>query len=168
MVLVGLGNLGYRVFSELARKGVRANVVEVDAAAPFLSAVLPRAWVVPGDARLPGTLQEAGVEGATVLLALTGSDVANLGCALAGQSLRPGLRTVVRVFSPAFAQKVVKGFQFDAGVSASALAAPVLVAAALAEGTVWAYDWGDALLSVRRGASGLEATLQELSRRPDA
>jgi Trk K+ transport system NAD-binding subunit len=139
VVVVGLGNVGYRTVDELARLGIETTAVDRDPERALLNASLEQASLVAGDGRLPATLSSARIEHATALVAATGDDAANLGAALTARRLAPTVRTVVRVFDGDFARKVEEGGLANAALSSSRAAAPAFVAAALFEGVLAAY-----------------------------
>ncbi len=93
----------------------------------------------------------------------------NLGVALAARRLRPDVRTVVRLFDPDFARKVQEAFSVDAALSASLLAAPAFVAAALFPGVLAAFvEDGRFFVLLRGDAARLrsEGARPLLGRRP--
>ena len=66
---------------------------------------------------------------------------------LSAKSLRPGLRTVVRLFAADLASKVQRGLRVDAALSAAHIAAPSLVAAVI-DGAQEAFEAEGYLLSL--------------------
>lgn len=150
VVVVGLGHVGYRVVDELLRLGVPVVGVDLDPEGAFLSAVRSRAAVVIGDARLDGTLDRCRIEHARALVAATHDDSVNLGLGLAARNRNPRLRTVIRLAEAGFARKVETALRVDAALSASRMAAPTFVAAALWPDVVQAFLAGDRLLVLRR------------------
>lgn len=147
-ILVGLGNLGMRVATELQRSKAPHLVVERDPSADFIEGIRTTTAVITGDGRLVTTLREAGVETATAIIAATGDDAVNLGVALEARKQNPAIRSIVRLFDADLARKVQDGMRIDAALSASTLAAPVFVAAALHPRVVAAMVLGDELLSL--------------------
>jgi voltage-gated potassium channel Kch len=169
VVVVGLGNVGYRIVEELRRAGETVVAIDRDPEAEFAEAVRGLGAVVTGDSRLPETLQKAGVPRARAVVAVTHDDAVNLGVALAARRLRPDVRTVVRLFDPDFARKVQEAFHVDAALSASLLAAPAFVAAALFPGVLAAFvEDGRFFVLLRGDAARLrsEGARPLLSRRP--
>lgn len=131
VIVVGAGNLGFRVLDELRRMGRQAVAVSLSAEEDLIADIRARHAVVPGDARMDSVLTAASVSTAAAVLAVTGDDAVNLGVGLAAKKLAPRVRTVIRVFDPEFAAKVERGLGLDVALSASAIAAPTFVAAAL-------------------------------------
>lgn len=159
VVVVGLGNVGYRIVEELRRAGEAVVAVDRDPESEFAGAVRGLGAVVTGDSRLPETLHKAGVPRARAVVAVTHDDAVNLGVALAARRMRPDVRTVVRLFDPEFARKVQEAFHVDAALSASLLAAPAFVAAALHPGVLAAFvEDGRFFVLLRGDAAGLRPT----------
>ncbi|MFO0660053.1 MAG: NAD-binding protein [Polyangiaceae bacterium] len=147
-ILVGLGNLGMRVATELQRAHAAHLVIERDPNDDFIEAIRTETAVINGDGRLVATLREAGIDKASAIIAATGDDAVNLGVALEARRHNPKLRTIVRLFDADLARKVQEGMRIDAALSASAIAAPVFVAAALHPHVVAATVIGDDLLTL--------------------
>jgi Trk K+ transport system NAD-binding subunit len=139
VVVAGIGDVGYRTVEELSRMGARIVVVDTDPSTKYLTAVRNRASVVIGDAREAEILVRAGVETAAATLATTGDDAVNLSIGLAAKRINPSGRSVLRAFDGDFAAKVQHTLSIDAAMSASRIAAPSFVAAALYEGLVAAF-----------------------------
>jgi Trk K+ transport system NAD-binding subunit len=131
VVVVGIGNVGYRVAEQLRGSDQRIVAIDRDSHADLVETVRGHTTVVVGDARLPDTLLKAGITGARAIVAVTHDDPTNLAVALAAKQLAPGIRTVVRVFDADFARKAQSALGIDVALSASMVAAPVFVAAAL-------------------------------------
>lgn len=151
VVVVGIGNLGYRIAEELARAGVEAAAVDVRPSVE-LQAGLGSTPLMVGDGRLDAVLLEAHAEGARALVAVTGDDAVNLAVGLASVRKR-GIPAVVRLFDADFAQKA-STLSLRAALSASALAAPSFVASALFEGVRYAFVTHDELVALCDVAGG--------------
>src|SRR6185436_14638016 len=124
VVVVGMGNVGYRVVLALQQVGVPVVALDSDPDAPFLATVRTLAPVILGDARLNETLERAGLPRARAVVAATDDDSANLGIGLAAHRMSPDVRTVVRLFDAGFARKVESSLGIDAALGASRIAAP--------------------------------------------
>jgi Trk K+ transport system NAD-binding subunit len=131
VVVAGLGTVGYRVVRLLRQLGVDAVALEMDAANRFASAGTAHVPVIIGDARLPEELARVGIGRAAVLLATTDDDLVNITACLQARSLNPGIRTVARIFDETLGLSAGPSLGIDAVVSASRLAAPAFVGAAL-------------------------------------
>lgn len=178
VVVVGLGNLGYRILGELRRGGVEAVAVALSETEEFAADVRQHHALVVGDARMRATLHQAGVGSAAAVIAVTGDDAVNLSVGLATRQLSRAARTVVRLFDADFARKVERGLGLDGALSASAIAAPTFVAAALYEGvrdafvidgelvTLWDHDEPDAWVGLTPEQVAREFGEQILLRKP--
>jgi len=150
VVVVGLGNVGYRALSELVRTGHEIAAVDRDPENEFIISLSAERRVVTGDGRLEATLRSAGAERARAVVAATGDDAVNLAVALSARRLSPGVRTVVRIFDAAFAQKIEDSALAGRALSASRVAAPFFVASALVDGVLAAYVEPGRLLVLRQ------------------
>jgi Trk K+ transport system NAD-binding subunit len=156
VVVVGMGNVGFRVVHELQQVGVPVVAVEADPDAPFLATVRGLAPVVLGDARLNETLERAGLARARAVVAATSDDSVNLGIGLAARRMNPRVRTVVRQFDAEFARKVERALGIDAALGASRIAAPTFAASALFPDVAQAFIVQDRLIVALRRPVGSE------------
>jgi Trk K+ transport system NAD-binding subunit len=131
IVVVGLGNVGYRIVDELRRTGARMIAIERNGDGEFVEAVRAHLPVIIGDARVRETLVKAGVAKARAVIAATQDDAVNLSVSLTAEQMNPRVHTVVRLFDADFARKAQATLNIDFAISAPALAAPAFVAAAL-------------------------------------
>lgn len=131
LVVVGLGNVGYRVVEQLRRSGQRVVAVDHDAQADFVQAARAHIPVVLGDARVPDTLLKAGIDRAQAVVVVTHDDPTNLAVGLTARQLAPAIRTVVRLFDADFARNAQDSLGIDVAMSASMVAGPVFVGASL-------------------------------------
>lgn len=156
VVVVGMGQVGYRVTLALQEVGVPLVAVDSDPGAPFLAAVRTLAPVVIGDARLPETLERAGLWRARAVVAATSDDAVNLGIGLAAHRMSADVRTVVRLFDADFARKVEGALGIDVALGASRIAAPTFVASALYPDVVKAFIVRDRMLILRFCRAGAD------------
>jgi Trk K+ transport system NAD-binding subunit len=131
VIVCGLGHVGFRIACLLARLGMRGTVVAREASDDRRAAVAPHFSVILGDAREDRLLIEAGIQRATAILAVTNDDLANVSMALDARRLNPNITIVARVFDQKLAMHLEESVEIDRVLSASALAAPAFVAAAL-------------------------------------
>jgi Trk K+ transport system NAD-binding subunit len=132
VVLVGLGNVGARVLSQL--RDLEIPVVAVDASAEARGMARAARLGVPvviGDASREEVLRETHLASARALIAVTSNDVVNLEAALHGRVMRPDLRVILRLFDDDLARRVERTFGIDVSRSVSFLAAPTFLAAVL-------------------------------------
>lgn len=156
VVVVGMGNIGFRVVDELAALGVPAVAVDADGDGPFLATVRAKASLVVGDARLEDTLQRAGLSQARSVVAVTDDDSVNLGIGMAAKRMNPQVRTVVRLFDAELARKVESSLGIDTAFSSSRIAAPTFVAAALFPDVAKAFIVRDRLFVLTPRQAGAE------------
>ncbi len=131
-IVCGLGGVGMQVVTELMENGQEVVVLEPDADNRFLPMVQAlKVPVIRGDASLAATLQEAKIDRAASLLAVTSNDMANLEIALSAKASSPRLPVIVRTQDPEFAALSQQVFDFDAILSPTELAAPSFAASAL-------------------------------------
>lgn len=131
VIVVGLGSVGIRCVMELRKMGVNVVAIDSDANANFRSLLDRHTAFVSGDSRDPDTLTRAGIGNATALLAVTGDDAVNLSVCLSAKTSNSAVRVVARLFDAEFAGKVHGKLDIDAAMSASRIAAPSFVGAAL-------------------------------------
>ncbi|MFE0255785.1 NAD-binding protein [Streptomyces sp. NPDC059010] len=136
VVLLGLGKVGTRVLSRLHELGIPVVCVEEDPEARGIPVARRiRVPVVIGDATQEGVLESARINRAHSLLALTSSDTTNLEAALYARSVKPDLRTALRLYDDDFAAAVYRTLRaahpraLTRSRSVSTLAAPAFAGA---------------------------------------
>jgi Trk K+ transport system NAD-binding subunit len=136
VVVVGLGAVGARVVEGLVAAGTSVIVVDRDEDNRYLAQA--RSLGVPvviGDATQPATLRTVGLARAAAVAVLTSDELVNIETGLAvrgelGERCKD-VPVVLRVFDAALAETVETSLGFAYVRSASALAAPWFVGAAL-------------------------------------
>jgi Trk K+ transport system NAD-binding subunit len=108
------------------------------------------AQVVRGDAALRESLNLVNVAAARCIVVATSDDMANIQTALNARQIKPGIRVILRTFDLRTAQQVASTFGFEVALSASALAAPTFVSAALGHTVGQMFALGDYSLAVAR------------------
>lgn len=98
VVLVGFGQVGFRLAQELLERGIAVIAIERDAEAP--SVRLAKAAGIPvalgrGDDR--ETLQRVGIGKCAAVAAVTSDDLVNVAVGLAAEDLRPEVPIVLRL-----------------------------------------------------------------------
>ena len=98
VVMVGLGQVGFRMAQALIHRGRAVIVVESDSTAPYVR--LARRAGIPvaigrGDDR--GTLESVGVRHCAVVAAVTSDDLVNVSVGLAAKELSPAVQLVLRL-----------------------------------------------------------------------
>ncbi len=146
ILVCGMGHVGFRIVELLLRLGERVVVLTKETRADWRRAVEAAGGrLVPGDARDPGRLAEAGLAEARVLLAVTDRDPVNLEIALDARRARPDLPVVVRLFDQTLAQELEATHGVRRALSVSALAAPAFAGAALGESVLASFASGGKL-----------------------
>jgi trk system potassium uptake protein TrkA len=97
VIIAGGGRVGFETATLLADRGHDVTIIERDERAVSDIADEWVATVIRGDATNPEILEQAGIEGADVIAALTGVTGVNLAVCLAAAELAPPIRTVARI-----------------------------------------------------------------------
>ncbi|MFI9327002.1 NAD-binding protein [Kitasatospora sp. NPDC052868] len=130
VIVVGLGNVGTRVATQLHGLGVPVVGLERDPQARGIAAL--RALGIPvvvGDGPLEDQLRRARLKHSRALVAVSGDDATNLEAALEARAGKPEVRVVVRIFDDNFAGHLYATLDNAASRSVSYLAAPAFAAA---------------------------------------
>ena len=132
VIVAGSDGIAVRLVQELVALGEGVVVIVRDME-PRFRAHLERdgVRVLEGDARDVSDLQLAGLDSAAGLAIVEDDDVGNLHAALAARGARPELRLVVRMFNQNLGSRLEALFPDAHILSASAIAAPAFLAAAL-------------------------------------
>ena len=132
VIVLGVGHVGLRVTRTLVQMGF--DVVGVDQKVkPDIDAELSQLGVplIVADARLPATLEQAGLRDAQALIVCTANDQTNLEITMRARDMNPNVRIVVRMWDSQFAQQLQRFMGVQAVLSASDLAAPAFAGAAV-------------------------------------
>ncbi|WP_253737162.1 potassium channel family protein [Halohasta salina] len=97
VIIAGGGRVGFETAALLADHGHDVTIIERDERIVDEIADEWVATVIEGDATDPGIIEQAGIERADVIAALTGETGLNLGVCLAASELSPEIRTVARI-----------------------------------------------------------------------
>lgn len=134
IVVCGLDTLGLRLVKELRRLGEDVVVVVEEAEARRVAeATSVGASIVRGGYVDEATLHRADVQTARALALVEQNDVGNLHAGLTAQEINPQLRIVVRLFNDPLREAAESLLHDSIALSASAMAAPLFVSAALDE-----------------------------------
>jgi len=96
-IIAGGGRVGFQTAEILANRGHDVTIIERDERVVSEIADEWIATVIQGDATNPDIIEQAGIEQADVVAALTGETGLNLAVCLAASELTPGIRTVARI-----------------------------------------------------------------------
>jgi len=168
VVVLGLGNLGYRTMLHLLAAGVEVAACESLSSGRFVA--IARRLGVPvliADANYLDSLRALSVERARAVVAATSDDLANLEAALAARELNPDTRVITRLFDQELAERAQEQLHITECQSVSALATPAFVAAALGDGVLSIIErrrclWLLAEVAIAQGSAVEGMTLGEL------
>jgi Trk K+ transport system NAD-binding subunit len=165
VVLCGLGRVGQGILDLLCRLGERVTVVTLSAEAEA-GVSLTGVRIVVGDARDEKVLAQAGLDQAKALIAATDRDLDNVMIALHARQVAPNLPVVARLFDENLADRLRESLGIRHGYSASALAAPSYVAAALGDTVLTTFEaggqtWDIEQYPVSRGSAWVGRTVGE-------
>jgi voltage-gated potassium channel Kch len=150
VVLLGDDGLGVRVLQELRELGIAVTAVCMRPEAPFaLAAQAAQVPLVVGDPENEDTLKEAGVDKASVCGLLGDADLTNLHVALELQEMAPRARVVMRLFNISLTGAVRSMLGDVAVLSATELAVPAFVEAALRGSVGFELRAGDRQVAVQ-------------------
>ncbi len=148
VVVIGSDRVGYRAAERLAGDGCTVCVVALPGSW-LAEAPLPASWGLVRARPEGHVLLDAGLRGATALLAVSEVDEVNLGAALAAREASPGVRLVIRQFNTRLARLLAQHLPDADILSLSALAAPTFALSALTPGVLFAHSFGDETLVLR-------------------
>lgn len=134
VIVIGLGSVGARIVTDLRADGLEVAIIDRDERNRYLPQMRSLgASVLVGDATLPGTLHDAGIDRAAGVAVVTSDDLVNIDTGLAVRAItgERELPTALRIFERDLAR--VLGTSLDAGQARSTaeLATPWFVGAAL-------------------------------------
>ena len=97
IIIAGGGRVGFQTAELLAARDENVTIIEHNG--EIVSDIADEwvATVIHGDATDPGIIEQAGIERADAIAALTGNAGLNLAVCLAASELNPGIRTVARI-----------------------------------------------------------------------
>ena len=123
IIICGLGRLGFFIAEELYKKGEKILIIEPNNDSPnnqyFRNLGVA---VYSGNARLPGILENAGVQNARALIAVTNDDYTNLEIGLNARTYHPDLKLILRIFDDSMAQIIKEKMNIHLTLSMSAIA----------------------------------------------
>jgi trk system potassium uptake protein TrkA len=130
VIVAGGGRVGFQTAELLADHGHDVTIVERDEERCDAIADEWVATVITGDATHPNILEQAGLDSADAVAALTGETGMNLAICMAASDIAPGIRTVARIDRGAgdayerFVDAVVFPERAGARVAASEIVGP--------------------------------------------
>lgn len=108
IIVAGDGKLGSMLTRQLSAEGY--DLTLIDANLKQLESSVERfdIMVVQGNCASMDVLEQAGVEEADLLVAVTGADEINLLCCMTAHGMNPGLHTIARVRNPEYTDQIYK------------------------------------------------------------
>lgn len=167
VVVVGLGNLGYKLIETLLAMDIPVIATDLDSSNPFRGTLQDQIPIIVGDGRESYTLQRASVQHARAVIATTGDDGVNLSIGLAAKEINPKVKTVIQLFESTFAAKVEANLNIDRALSASLLCAPGFVAAAIFPKAVFSFFSNNRLVVLFENEQGKLEVAQVSCRKPN-
>lgn len=129
VIVCGLGNVGFRVVTDLLHQGEQVVVIERAADNPFIQPARRQgAIVVIGNAAVAEVLAQARAHTARAVIAATSNELLNLKVALLARELAPRQRVVVRLTDPYLARTLREAAHVRLALSIPELSAPAFVA----------------------------------------
>lgn len=133
VILCGLGNVGFRVLTELMRLKQEVVIVDWETDKDLVDrAKGDGAKIINRNLKDETALEEANIGEAKSVIICTGNDLLNMEVALNARERRPEIPIVMRMFDQKLAQKISHAFNIRIAFSSAELAAPVFAAAAIA------------------------------------
>ena len=108
IILAGDGKVGTALVQQLSAEGHDLTLIDLNQAKLEAAAEQNDVMAVAGNCAAMGTLLEAGVEDAELLIAVTGADEINLLCAMTAHGLNKNLHTIARIRKPEYIQQIHK------------------------------------------------------------
>lgn len=122
IILCGHGRFGHPIVRTLVAKKRQVIVIEQSADNRYVGEI--RSQGVPvliGDATLPRTLLDAGIERAAAVVSTINDDQVNLAVGLLARAIKPTVRLVLRIYDRGMAEQIRKRFDVRFVISTSAL-----------------------------------------------
>ncbi|HTL69806.1 MAG TPA: NAD-binding protein [Candidatus Eisenbacteria bacterium] len=149
IVVVGLGNIGYRIVQSLIAVGQKVVVIVRDDSDELFKPIRDQVPVIVGDARSEGTLHKANYAEGKAIVIVTGDDITNISVGLAAERINRPAKSIVRVFNGELANRVQQSLGIlDTVLSTSSVSAPSFVGAALYENLLTAVTLEDKFISL--------------------
>jgi Trk K+ transport system NAD-binding subunit len=134
VIVVGLGNVGFRVVQELVRLGDQVVAIERNRDNPFIATGRRLGLaVIVGDALVAEVLKQAHAGAAKSIFVGTENELTNLEIALLVREFYPDKRLLVRLIDPQLAGLLREAANIHLALSIPELAAPAFLAAFLGD-----------------------------------
>lgn len=108
IIVAGNGKVGETLIEELSEEGHDLTLIDIDG--EVVEDLVGRydVMAVRGNCAALGTLCEAGVEGADLLIAATGTDEINLLSCAAAHAVNPHIHTIARICNPEYSSQAYR------------------------------------------------------------
>lgn len=163
VIVVGIGNVGFRITEALANLGHSVVAIDSKPDAKFRTLLPEGVPFIAGDGRDDETLRLAGVENALSIISATHDDAVNLSVCLVAKGMNEQVKTVVRLFDGGFARKVERALDIDTALSASRISAPGFVGAAIYEESVFSFVSNDEFVTVLPSGGAFKFVRKQLT-----
>ena len=107
IIIVGCGKVGHTLTEQLVAEGHDITIVDTNERVIRDTAEIFDVMGIRGNGASLGVLEEAGVAGADMIIAVTGSDELNLLCCTVAKKVGPGIAAIARVRNPDYADELV-------------------------------------------------------------
>ena len=106
ILIAGSGRVGETLVKQLSSEGYDLTVIDTNSA--ILEELVEHYDIMAftGNCASMETLKEAGVEGADLLIAATGSDEINLLSAMTAHGINPKIHTIARIQNPEYTEQI--------------------------------------------------------------
>lgn len=144
VIVVGLGQVGFRLCLALRELGIEAVAVEQDEHAPQVALARGlRLPVVIGSGVDRYVLERLSLSRARALAAVTSDELANIAISVAALAVSPGVRTVLRAGNNDVTRETTALFAIGVAQDLDRVAAAALAATAMGHDLVHAFVLGD-------------------------
>ena len=108
IIIAGNGKVGNTLARQLTEEGHDLTVIEMDKRVLEAAVEQMDVMAIQGNCASMSVLQEAGVEEAELLIAVTNYDEVNLLCCMTAQGINEKLHTIARIRNPDYTQQVAE------------------------------------------------------------
>ncbi len=106
IIIVGCGKVGHTLTEQLVREGHDITIVDTNERAIQDTTEIFDVMGIRGNGASLSVLEEAGVDKADLVIAVTGSDELNLLCCIIARKHGEGIATIARVRNPDYAEEL--------------------------------------------------------------
>ena len=107
IIIAGGGKVGQTLARQMAAEGHELTLIDLDNHVLTTSVERYDAMGLQGNCASKEVLQNAGVEHANLLIAVTDADEVNLLCCMTAHGLNPNLHTIARIRNPEYTEQVM-------------------------------------------------------------